>query len=85
MYTQARPAKEIDHKGLSGSALRTFFCIAELWELSVDDQMTLLGGTARSTFFTCKEDPNVVLPRDTLEAHLLLRRDLQGAANSVRG
>ncbi|MQX37769.1 MULTISPECIES: MbcA/ParS/Xre antitoxin family protein [Rhodospirillales] len=67
MPAQARPATVIDRKGLSGPALRTFFRIAELWELSVDDQMTLLGVTARSTFFKWKKDPNTVLPRDTLE------------------
>ena len=67
MSTQARPAKQIDRKGLSGPALRTFFRIASLWNLSVDDQMTLLGGTARSTFFKWKRDPNTVLPTDTLE------------------
>lgn len=67
MSTQARPATVIDRKGLSGPALRTFFRIAELWELSVDDQMTLLGVAARSTFFKWKKDPNTVLPRDTLE------------------
>ena len=44
MSTQAHPVKELDRKGLSGPVLRTFFRIAELWELSVDDQMTLLGG-----------------------------------------
>ena len=67
MSTQARTAKQIDRKGLSGPALRTFFRIAALWGLSVDDQMTLLGGTARSTFFKWKKDPNTVLPRETLE------------------
>lgn len=67
MPAQARPATVIDRKGLSGPALRTFFRIAELWELSVDDQMTLLGVTARSTFFKWKKDPNTVLPKDTLE------------------
>ena len=67
MSTQARTAKQIDRKGLSGPALRTFFRIASLWGLSVDDQMTLLGGTARSTFFKWKKAPNTVLPRDTLE------------------
>tara|TARA_R110000868_G_scaffold112049_5_gene302011 strand:+ start:888 stop:1292 length:405 start_codon:yes stop_codon:yes gene_type:complete len=67
MPAQARPATVIDRKGLSGPALRTFFRIADLWELSVDDQMTLLGVTARSTFFKWKKDPNTVLPRDTLE------------------
>ena len=29
--------------------------------------MTLLGVTARSTFFKWKKDPNTVLPKDTLE------------------
>ena len=67
MFTQTRTARVTNHKGLSGPALRTFFRIAALWELSVDDQMTLLGGTARSTFFKWKRDPNTVLPRDTLE------------------
>ena len=85
MSTQAHPAKEIHRKGLSGSALRTFFRIAALWDFSADDQMTLLGRTARSTFFKWKKEPNTVLPRDTLEAHLLHRRDLQRAASSVAG
>ena len=67
MFTQVGPARVINNKGLSGPALRTFFRIAALWELSVDDQMTLLGGTARSTFFKWKRDPNTVLPKDTLE------------------
>ena len=67
MTTQARPATAFDRKGLSGPALRTFFRIAELWNLSVEEQMILLGLTARSTFFKWKKDPNAVLPKDTLE------------------
>jgi hypothetical protein len=67
MIAQARPATAIDRKGLSGPALRTFFRIADLWRLSVEEQMTLLGATARSTFFKWKKNPNTVLPRDTLE------------------
>ena len=67
MVAQARPATAIDRKGLSGPALRTFFRIADLWSLSVDEQMTLLGLTARSTFFKWKKHPNTVLPKDTLE------------------
>lgn len=67
MKTEARPAVAIDRKGLSGPGLRAFFRIAELWGLSVDEQMALLGVTARSTFFKWKKDPNTVLPRDTLE------------------
>jgi hypothetical protein len=67
MPTHASPAIAIDRKGLSGPALRTFFRIADLWALSVDEQMTLLGVSARSTFFKWKKDPNAVLPRDALE------------------
>lgn len=67
MALQAGPAAALDRKGLSGPGLRTFFRIADLWALSVDEQMTLLGVSARSTFFKWKKDPNTVLPRDTLE------------------
>jgi hypothetical protein len=67
MAVHGQPAPAIDRKGLSGPALRTFFRIAELWDLSVDEQMTLLGVTARSTFFKWKKDPNTALPKDTLE------------------
>ena len=67
MATQVRPVTAFDRKGLSGPALRTFFRIAELWSLSVEEQMTLLGQTARSTFFKWKRDANAVLPKDTLE------------------
>ena len=67
MAAQPRSATAFDRKGLSGSALRAFFRIADLWSLSVEEQMTLLGLTARSTFFKWKKDPNTVLPKDTLE------------------
>ncbi len=67
MAEQARPATSFDRRGLSGPALRTFFLIADLWSLSVEEQMTLLGLTARSTFFKWKKGPNTVLPKDTLE------------------
>lgn len=67
MTEQARRATAFDRKGLSGPALRTFFRIADLWNLSVEEQMALLGLTARSTFFKWKKDPNTVLPKDTLE------------------
>ncbi len=67
MAVQASLAIATDRKGLSGPALRTFLRIAELWGLSVVEQMILLGVTARSTFFKWKKDPNAVLPKDTLE------------------
>jgi hypothetical protein len=61
------PAPSTDRKALSGPALRTFFRIAELWDLSTDEQMTLLGVTARATFFKWKKAADTVLPKDTLE------------------
>ena len=67
MAVHARSATALDRQALSGPALRTFFRIAELWSLSVEEQMTLLGLTARSTFFKWKKDPNTVLPKDMLE------------------
>ena len=67
MSSQAQPAAAINRKELSGPALRAFFRIADLWGLSVDDQMTLLGVSARSTFFKWKKDTNTALPKDTLE------------------
>jgi len=39
-----------------------------LWRLSVEEQMTLLGLTARSTFFRWKKNPDTILPKDTLES-----------------
>ena len=67
MVAQALPSAATDRKGLSGPALRTFFRIAGLWGLSIDEQMTLLGVTARSTFFKWKKNPNAVLTKDALE------------------
>ena len=67
MPARALPGMATDRRRLSGPALRTFFRIARLWELSVDEQMALLGVTARSTFYKWKKDPNTVLPKDTLE------------------
>ena len=63
-------ATMLDRKDLSGPALRTFFRIAALWRLSVEEQTTLLGLTARSTFFKWKKDPNAVLPKDALRRYL---------------
>ena len=67
MSEQARRATSFDRKRLSGPALRAFFRIAKLWNLSVEEQMTLLGLTARSTFFKWKKNQDIVLPKDTLE------------------
>ncbi|MCF3947156.1 MbcA/ParS/Xre antitoxin family protein [Acidiphilium sp. AL] len=67
MTSQKHLALAIDRRNLSGPALRTFFRIAELWRVSADQQMTLLGVTSRSTFFKWKKSTEAVLPKDTLE------------------
>jgi hypothetical protein len=50
-----------------GPAFRTFFRIAELWRLSVEEQMTLLGLTSRSTYYKWRNDPPRKLTPDLLE------------------
>jgi len=52
---------------LSGPALRAFFRLAELWDLNVEEQLTLLGLRSRSTYFKWKRDSSIQLPKDTLE------------------
>ena len=49
------------------AGLKAFAQIAELWHLSISDQLTLLGLSSRSTYFKWKKDDEVNLPRDTLE------------------
>jgi len=51
----------------SATGLRTFARIADLWRISVAEQQKLLGIESRSTYFKWKKDPQVRLPRDTLE------------------
>lgn len=67
MAAVAQGPSAVDRRTYSAPALRTFFRIAGLWDLSVAEQMALLGLTARSTFFKWKKNPGTVLPKDTLE------------------
>lgn len=57
--------KEVPDQG--GAAFRTFFRIAELWRLSVDEQMKLLGIGSRSTYYKWRTDPPRKLQPDLLE------------------
>ena len=52
---------------LGGPGLRAFANIAEVWGLSVVDQLKLLGIASRSTFFKWRREREPRLPRDTLE------------------
>lgn len=57
-----------DRRSLAGAALRGFFRLAELWRLSVEEQLTLLGQTSRATLYNWKKAADgVALPKDTLE------------------
>jgi hypothetical protein len=67
MQPASSPQPKLNRKALSGPALRAFFRIADLWGLSAEAQMTLLGVSTRSTFFGWKKDGEGLLPRDTLE------------------
>ena len=53
---------------LSAAGLRAFASIVALWQLSVDEQLCLLGQPPRSTYFAWRRKPEQArLPRDTLE------------------
>lgn len=58
---------DADRAAAGAAGLRAFVRIAELWHLSVADQLTLLGISSRSTYFKWRKDPRARLPRDTLE------------------
>jgi hypothetical protein len=60
-----RPDPVVRRK-LSGPALRTFFRIAALWQLSVQEQRALLGWPAASTFHKYKAGDIGALSFDTL-------------------
>lgn len=49
------------------AGLRAFLRISELWRLSVDEQIRLLGSPSRSTYFKWKKQGATSLPRDVLE------------------
>jgi hypothetical protein len=61
--TKAAPSSE----RLFGPALRTFFRIADAWQLTSEEARTLLGSPARSTYFQWKKAGYGQLGRDALE------------------
>jgi Protein of unknown function (DUF2384) len=64
---QSRHGSSREAAAAGGAGLRAFTKIAELWHLSVPEQLTLLGLTSRSTYFKWRKEPQPKLPRDTLE------------------
>jgi hypothetical protein len=61
------PARSWSGEALAGPALRTFFRIADAWELRPDEARRLLGEPPRSTFFLWKRTGEGQLSRDALE------------------
>lgn len=49
------------------AGFRAFLRLAELWRLSTDEQLVLLGSPARSTYFKWKKEGAAHLSADTLE------------------
>ncbi len=56
-----------DTKQVSQTALKVFFNITQEWGLSAQEEMSLLGEPARSTFYKWRQTQGPALPRDTLE------------------
>jgi hypothetical protein len=59
-------------KRLSAPAIRSFFLLAESWQLSVGEQIALLGHPAESTYFKYKAERDGTLSFDTLTRISLL-------------
>jgi hypothetical protein len=65
MATKAAQAS--GRKDLTGPALRTFFRIADAWELKEQEQMRLLGLDNRSTLQSWKRGDVAAISKDALE------------------
>lgn len=76
---------------MSGSAIRLFLKLADLWDLSVDHRCVLLGGISRQTYHNWQNGKVRVLSRDQLErvslllgVHKALKLIFTDAAASLR-
>ena len=65
-------ARAGDGRSAIPAVMEAFQGLAELWQLSTEDQLLLLGSPGRSTFFKWKKEGGAI-PRDTVErvSHLL--------------
>ena len=52
---------------MAAAGLRAFTRIATLWQLSIAEQLRLLGLNSKSTYFKWRKDAHARLPRDTVE------------------
>lgn len=67
MAGSAVPSRQITPEEQGEAGFRAFVRIADAWDLGVDDQLVLLGGPARSTYYKWKRDGASTMSRDTLE------------------
>lgn len=68
LHTTTIPGAAPSLDRMAAAGLRAFGRMADLWQLSVDDQLCLLGQPSRSTYFAWRKHPERArLPRDTLE------------------
>src|SRR5579862_5851045 len=65
--TQNKATAAATTRVAGGAGLRAFARIADLWHLSIAEQLTLLGIQSRSTYFKWRKEQQARLPRDTLE------------------
>ena len=72
MTTNQPIARKDEGRSAAPGVLEAFQGLADLWQLSTDEQLLLLGSPARSTFFKWKKEGGSI-PRDTVErvSHLL--------------
>lgn len=64
---EAAPHYAAPVESLAGPALRSFFRLAEHWDLRIAEQRKLLGDPPESTFYKWKREQGGSLARDTLE------------------
>src|SRR5882757_7685035 len=64
---QGRQISPNEANAAGAAGLRAVGRIADLCHLSIAEQLSLLGLSSRSTSFKWRKEPQVRLPRDTLE------------------
>ena len=68
MSSQPQTASNVGDRAMGAAGLRAFFRMAELWDLSDEEQRNLLGGPARTTYYNWRNDPEAAKLRpDTIE------------------
>lgn len=67
MIQDAAPVPDLSPRRQAEAGFHAFLRIADAWGLSVEEQLTLLGQPARSTYYKWKKEGAATLPSDALE------------------